>query len=402
VQAVPSEQTGGDGSSTGGPGSVASGACATFAEMVEAHSFGTSRDLAQPANVSHPAAEPTAASKQGDDATGSENSVDPQADGTATGVLNSAGGTTQPGVGEAAQAAVETFKLPINFQVNSASPTIGVSAQVSGKGTQKITGDAAGSKSSGLANTADAGKSKTAGAASDVTSQGSSSQSSGSHSDGSSNNGAGNNGSGQHSQADGSQAAAALAKAVDNSVSQVSTAHPVAHDPAATPGTTSAADSSRQSLPSAGAAAGQDGEATVGVSGINAARLIQMMGATEMRVGMHSSEFGNISIRTSVSQQQMLTQISLDHGDLSQAISAHIASVQAKLGSDYGLQASIEVNHQGASTSADSGSSSQREQRAFTPSLTAGSIATVAEPDIGLSAGARLSAAQSYRLDIQA
>ena len=35
-----------------------------------------------------------------------------------------------------------------------------------------------------------------------------------------------------------------------------------------------------------------------------------------MRVGMHSTEFGDISIRTTLSQQQMLAQISLDHSDL--------------------------------------------------------------------------------------
>ncbi|MGA8940620.1 MAG: hypothetical protein WB439_15770, partial [Acidobacteriaceae bacterium] len=46
-------------------------------------------------------------------------------------------------------------------------------------------------------------------------------------------------------------------------------------------------------------------------SGINAARVIQTMGQTEMHVGMHSNEFGNISIRTAISQQQMVAQISV-------------------------------------------------------------------------------------------
>lgn len=101
----------------------------------------------------------------------------------------------------------------------------------------------------------------------------------------------------------------------------------------------------------------------VAASGINAAKLIQTMGETEMHVGMHSTEFGDISIRTTISQQQMLAQISLDHGDLSQAMSAHVALVQTKLGDDYGLHTSIEINNQSPLLSGDSGSSSQQEQR---------------------------------------
>ena len=107
------------------------------------------------------------------------------------------------------------------------------------------------------------------------------------------------------------------------------------------------------------------GEEAVASSGINSARVIQTMGETEMHVGMHSAEFGDISIRTSVSAQQMVTQISLDHNDLSQAISTHLSSVQAKLGEEYGLHASIEINNQGAPLSGGQGEGSQREQQAF-------------------------------------
>jgi hypothetical protein len=98
-------------------------------------------------------------------------------------------------------------------------------------------------------------------------------------------------------------------------------------------------------------------------SGINSAKLIQTMGETEMHVGMHSAEFGDISIRTSLSQQQMVTQISLDHNDLSQAISSHLSTVQAKLGEEYGLHASIEINNQGAPLSGGQGNSPHRDQQ---------------------------------------
>jgi hypothetical protein len=138
-----------------------------------------------------------------------------------------------------------------------------------------------------------------------------------------------------------------------------------AHESATTQrATTGAPDSAHagkaQDLPAA--AHLMAGEGTP-ASGINSAKLIQTMGETEMHVGMHSAEFGDISIRTSLSQQQMVTQISLDHNDLSQAISSHLSTVQAKLGEEYGLHASIVVNNQGAPLSGGQGNSPQRDQQ---------------------------------------
>lgn len=101
---------------------------------------------------------------------------------------------------------------------------------------------------------------------------------------------------------------------------------------------------------------------------INTARVIQTMSESEMRVGMHSSDFGDISIRTSVSQQQMMAQISVDHRDLSSAISARIPAVQAKLGNEFGLNASIEVSQTSMSFSGDRGQS-QQEQKPFVQSV---------------------------------
>jgi hypothetical protein len=144
-----------------------------------------------------------------------------------------------------------------------------------------------------------------------------------------------------------------------------------------------------------------DGDEPTATSGINAAKLIRTMSETEMRVGMNSAEFGNISIRTSVSQQQMLTQISLDHSDLTQAISSHISSMQTKLGNDYGLQTVIQVNHQGMSSSSDQGFA-QREQRAFVPSVGGESTAAPAAIDAGINVGVLACAGDEYRLDIRA
>jgi hypothetical protein len=180
--------------------------------------------------------------------------------------------------------------------------------------------------------------------------------------------------------------------------------HAVSHDATTTVRTTGGtSEATRQSDLRSDASSSQvDGADVAPASGINSAKLIQSMSESEMHVGLRSTEFGDISIRTLVSQQQMQAQISLDHGDLSQAIMAHVSTVQTKLGNEYGLQASISVNHQGAAFSSDSGQSSQREQRAFTKSVRAESISAVAEPDSGSSSSSLVAAVDGSRLDIQA
>jgi hypothetical protein len=153
-----------------------------------------------------------------------------------------------------------------------------------------------------------------------------------------------------------------------------------------------------QELP---AASHLDGGEAVATSGINAAKLIQAMGETEMHVGMHSEEFGDISIRTSVSQQQMITQISLDHSDLSQAISTHVSALQAKLGEEYGLRASIQINNQGSPLAGGQGNSSQSDQQSFGRSSRAKSIAPTALTESVPSVVAMTSAGSGHGLDIR-
>ena len=144
-----------------------------------------------------------------------------------------------------------------------------------------------------------------------------------------------------------------------------------------------------------------NGSELAGMSGINAARLIQTMGASEMRMGMHSSEFGDISIRTSVTQQQMQTQISVDHDELGNALSAHIPDMQMKLGNEYGLHATIEVNQSGTSFSSD-GDRSQPHQHETTvrPVEDREGPAALQNDLIGLNAVPVTNG--NYRLDIRA
>jgi len=311
-----------------------------------------------------------------------------------------------------AQAVAELAGAPCwapTIQVTAASalPSKGDATQTAGKGTAKTASDAGNAKSFDLAGAADAKGSKgveAAGAASDG--------SSGSH-------GAQSNGQPmQHAQADPAQAAAVTAKAVDGGTVQAQTVpmHVAAHDTATavrTPG--SPEDAASQGLQRGDVAASPlDGEEATATSGVNAAKLIQTMGETEMRVGMRSTEFGDISIRTSVTPQQMLAQISLEHGDLSQAISAHVGAMQTKLGEESGLPTVIEVshsgnqfggqpgNHLGASTSGDSGRSPQGEQRGFVRSARTESAAVAVEADVGPGAGPSMSTSNGYRLDIRA
>jgi hypothetical protein len=145
-----------------------------------------------------------------------------------------------------------------------------------------------------------------------------------------------------------------------------------------------------------------DGGEVPATSSINTAKLMQTMGESEMHIGMRSTEFGEISIRTSIAEQQMVTQISLDHTDLSQAISAHVATMQTKLGEDYGLKASIQVHNLGSSLSGESGQSSQREQKAFNGSAQTHTTLLPQAEDASLSLAALVTPGTGDRLDIRA
>ena len=321
---------------------------------------------------------------------GRDTGADKAAPAEAQTVANAAGAVTLAGTGLIAQATGETSKLQIEPPVALAPGNKTDVLQPSSKAVQKSVGDAVGAKSSDLTNSADSGKVKAADAVGAVA--------------GASSHSTQSNGQGmQHSQPDASQAEVVMQKAVDGGAVQAQAVpmHAAIHEAA-----TAGAPNGPQDAAHPGVARGDagatplDGDEPTATSGVNTARLIQTMSETEIRLGMHSAEFGNISIRTSVSQQQMLAQISLDHGDLSQAISSHISWMQAKLGNDYGLQTLIQVNHQGASASGDQGSA-QREQRAFAPSVRGESAVVPAELDVGTSAGVLTGTFDGYRLDIR-
>ena len=138
-------------------------------------------------------------------------------------------------------------------------------------------------------------------------------------------------------------------------------------------------------------------------TGMDSARLIQTMNQTEMQVGMRSPDFGDISIRASLAQQQMMAQISVNHDELGQAMMAHLSTVQTKIGNDYGLQASISVHQQGTATAGHGGGQSYQQQQH--PNTRSSRTANLAPPSVDEVMAHPMAAATTgagYRLDIQA
>ena len=89
---------------------------------------------------------------------------------------------------------------------------------------------------------------------------------------------------------------------------------------------------------------------------MNTARVLQSMQGAEMRVGMHSAEFGSISIATSVSAGGGLAaQIAVDHNGLSQAITAHLPGMEQRLEGALGVNARVEVRDMSSMMNAGGG-----------------------------------------------
>jgi hypothetical protein len=94
---------------------------------------------------------------------------------------------------------------------------------------------------------------------------------------------------------------------------------------------------------------------------INTAKLIQSMGQSEMRVGMRSNDFGNISISTSATRDLISAQISLDHNELARTLATHLPEMQTRLGGTQAMDVRIDVNGLGGATSAAMSNGSANE-----------------------------------------
>jgi len=108
----------------------------------------------------------------------------------------------------------------------------------------------------------------------------------------------------------------------------------------------------------------QDAEA-VAPGSINVAKLIHRLNETEMQVGMHSAEFGNIAIKTSVANERLTAEITLDHNEMGKVLANQLPGLQSKLGGEYGINARIEIheNSGGFSGGLHQGSPQQSQQK---------------------------------------
>jgi hypothetical protein len=96
-----------------------------------------------------------------------------------------------------------------------------------------------------------------------------------------------------------------------------------------------------------------------------------------------------------------MAQINVDHSELGSAISAHLPSLQSKLGSEFGVRASIEVNQPGGSVNGGNGQSSHQNQKMTSQSIVPEASALSAESDRMPLPGQSLEVDGS-RLDIRA
>ncbi len=151
-------------------------------------------------------------------------------------------------------------------------------------------------------------------------------------------------------------------------------------------------------------------ESQPAVAAINAARLIQRVNDSEIRVGMHSADFGNVSISTITSRGAISAQISLDHGELAKTIAAHLPETQTRLSASQPVEVRISTNQQGTggmgtdqggtqqdTTGKGSGSNRQPSQDYSSDSMIRAPETVLA----GLAAAPPESNAVSSRLDIR-
>ncbi len=155
-------------------------------------------------------------------------------------------------------------------------------------------------------------------------------------------------------------------------------------------------------------AAGQTATSESASTVVNSAKLIQSIGQSEMRVGMRTADFGDISIRTSSTRDSISAQISLDHADLAKTLTTHMPEMQTRLSS--GEVVDVHIHNEGQAESyrgqsdPDQSGSRNQQQNGDTASSTyfnaysSGQSATGAVPASVLASAA----VSTGRLDIRA
>lgn len=138
---------------------------------------------------------------------------------------------------------------------------------------------------------------------------------------------------------------------------------------------------------------------------LSSAQLVQSMHGSEMRIGMHSEEFGAMSINATVNHQALAAQLSFDHADLSRAMAAHVPAIEEKLGAAYGMSARVEVRDHGASsadTSRQSGDQQRSQSRSSSNNSSSSSSVLQSAPlPAGVTPSSTTSNGNNTRLDVR-
>ena len=108
-----------------------------------------------------------------------------------------------------------------------------------------------------------------------------------------------------------------------------------------------------------------EGSVIAPISAVHAAKLVERLGQSELRVGLHAGEFGKVNIRTSLGRNQFTAEISVERGELGRVLSAELPNLHTRLAEQHLPTANITVQHYSAGASTDQHDS--RQSRSFTP-----------------------------------
>jgi len=108
-------------------------------------------------------------------------------------------------------------------------------------------------------------------------------------------------------------------------------------------------------------AAGEVSTPVIG-SAVHTARLVERMGQSEVRVGIHAGEFGNVAIRTSLGRNQFTAEISVERGELGRALAAELPSLHTRLSEHHLPEAQVILQHPASGGSGDARQNSPHNQ----------------------------------------
>jgi len=103
----------------------------------------------------------------------------------------------------------------------------------------------------------------------------------------------------------------------------------------------------------------EEGAVAVPIYAVHAAKLVERLGASELRVGVNAGELGKVDIRTSLGHNQFTAEISVERGELGRVLAAELPNLHTRLSEQHLPTANITVQDFSAGTSGDHRGSQQ-------------------------------------------